>query len=1111
MDDAPVELAGSCRYEIEIDMSSNSTHATVVRLVGSGKRVLELGCATGHMSRVLQERGCQIVAIEMDALAADRASAYCERVIIGDLDQMNLDRELGDDLFDVVVAADVLEHLKYPAAALRGVKNFLKPEGYVVVSLPNVAHLSIRLAILAGRFPYAETGLLDRTHLRFFTRESAEKLFDDAGFAIGHFQAMPHVPPDPARFEVPYNPGAFPAPLIETLTSDPEAWTYQFAVLAYPLPHAGLTFLQSRFKQIANELDNIRKHAQDHQRQLEEANRLCELSSAEISELRAQVESLAERSAAAESQAAELQSRNDILTQDSAAHREDAARLHRLKVEAESRLMILQAEVSKTTRRVVELADLKDARDQETAELRKSFEEQKHRLAGMTAQAEILSMREKDLREMLLEAHDQLLRRDDEIAAMLGTSLPPGAAPAKYDIYQQLVQRIRAVVRQSLPEGSKVLVISKGDDQLLRLDSCTGSHFPQREDGVYAGHYPSDDQAAIEHLTNLRKAGGRYLLIPQTSLWWLDHYRALNDYLNQHCTRIVDQPETCLIFDLDTPKSSPARQERARLVDPPKHDFGVNLAAHLRSEKGVGEGARSTVRSLKAVGVPVELNDFTDFSSLNTDTEFSAVSEANPYSINLIHANADCLIEFMQWKSPTYFEGHYNIGFWAWELSKFPKIWSSGFQLLDEVWVPSTFALDSISRASPVPVVAIPHSIRELTIAENRDRKSFGLPSDNFVFLFMFDLMSILQRKNPLGLIEAFKKAFKPRDKTTLVLKLSHSDEYPAERRTLEQAAKGSNVIMVDQILSREDTNSLLNLCDCYVSLHRSEGFGLTMAEAMSLAKPVIATSYSGNMDFMNPLNSFLVNHRLIALDQDYSPYPKNSVWANPDLDHAAELMRSVFTNRKLARDVGLQAQKDVRATLGSAAVGAIIRERFATLAALGKLSVPDEFLNPVKSAKPNEPAPEYRRVIDQVHKLIHSSTAPGTTVMVVSKGDEALVKLDGRQGWHFPRQEDGLYAGYHPSDSAEAIGHLEVLRARGGQFLLIPPTASWWLDHYAEFRQYLDARYRKVQANGSGVLYELTSPGVISAKTKRKVNGAILPDPSSNIRKTRGRRLVAS
>jgi len=130
---------------------------------------------------------------------------------------------------------------------------------------------------------------------------------------------------------------------------------------------------------------------------------------------------------------------------------------------------------------------------------------------------------------------------------------------------------------------------------------------------------------------------------------------------------------------------------------------------------------------------------------------------------------------------------------------------------------------------------------------------------------------------------------------------------------------------------------------------------------------------------------------------------------------------------------------------------------------------------------------------------------------MVVSKGDEALVKLDGRQGWHFPRQEDGLYAGYHPSDSAEAIGHLEVLRARGGQFLLIPPTASWWLDHYAEFRQYLDARYRKVQANGSGVLYELTSPGVMSAKTKRKVNGAILPDPSSNIRKTRGRRLVAS
>src|SRR5262249_18969827 len=158
------------------------------------------------------------------------------------------------------------------------------------------------------------------------------------------------------------------------------------------------------------------------------------------------------------------------------------------------------------------------------------------------------------------------------------------------------------------------------------------------------------------------------------------------------------------------------------------------------------------------------------------------------------HANADCLIEFMEWKKPTYFEGRYNIGFWAWELSLFPKIWSSGFSPLQEVWVPSTFALDSISRVSPIPVVAIPHSLRKLTMGSKHDRASFGLPKDKFLFLFMFDFMSILQRKNPLGLIEAFKKAFKPRDKARLVLKFAHADEYPSERKALEQAVKGASI-----------------------------------------------------------------------------------------------------------------------------------------------------------------------------------------------------------------------------------------------------------------------------------------------------------------------------
>jgi glycosyltransferase involved in cell wall biosynthesis len=216
----------------------------------------------------------------------------------------------------------------------------------------------------------------------------------------------------------------------------------------------------------------------------------------------------------------------------------------------------------------------------------------------------------------------------------------------------------------------------------------------------------------------------------------------------------------------------------------------------------------------------------------------------------------------------------------------------------------------------------------ELTIAKDRGRSFFGLPEDRFLFLFMFDFMSILERKNPLGLFEAFRKAFKPRDKTTLVLKISHAESQPLEFRKFEEAAKGLNVKIIKGVLSRIEINSLLNACDCYVSLHRSEGFGLTMAEAMSLGKPVIATAYSGNMDFMSPSNSFLVNHRLVKLEQDYPPYQKGAMWAEPDNDHAAELMRRVVRDRTLARDRGRQAQKDIREKFCATSVGRMIRDR---------------------------------------------------------------------------------------------------------------------------------------------------------------------------------------
>jgi 2-polyprenyl-3-methyl-5-hydroxy-6-metoxy-1,4-benzoquinol methylase len=242
--------SSTTRYEQQIDLDSDSTHARVVQLVGSGRRVLELGPATGHMSRVLRDRDCSVVGIEVDPEMATEAGKVCERVIVGDLDSLDLDAELGSDRFDVIVAADVLEHLKDPLSALQRLRGFLAEGGFFVISLPNIAHGSVRLALLEGRFPYQGVGLLDETHLRFFTRENIDKLLDEAELAVAEVYRQ-ELNIDAS--EVPFDRGAVPGDMLWTLEQDPEARTYQFIIKAIPLEASGLREIQLRIRELAHE------------------------------------------------------------------------------------------------------------------------------------------------------------------------------------------------------------------------------------------------------------------------------------------------------------------------------------------------------------------------------------------------------------------------------------------------------------------------------------------------------------------------------------------------------------------------------------------------------------------------------------------------------------------------------------------------------------------------------------------------------------------------------------------------------------------------------------------------------------------------------------------
>jgi len=368
--------------------------------------------------------------------------------------------------------------------------------------------------------------------------------------------------------------------------------------------------------------------------------------------------------------------------------------------------------------------------------------------------------------------------------------------------------------------------------------------------------------------------------------------------------------------------------------------FGVNLSGYLTSEKGMGESARSYVRSLEAAGLPYVLDNLVDASAKNADASYSGFSTAYPHAVNLIDVNADQAANFAWLKGEQYYLGRYNIGVWTWEVSHFPDEWVPNLKHYDEIWVPSKFVADSVGRLSFLPVLRMPHSINP-DQKRNDAEAAFNLDPNKFHFLFMFDFHSVFERKNPMGVIDAFKRAFSPSDPVKLLIKSSRCTSEAVDR--MREAALGADVEVVDKVISKEGVNSLYHLTDCYVSLHRSEGFGLTIAEAMLAAKPVIATAYSGNTDFTTPGNSYLVRYDIVELTKDCVPYKRGWQWAEPDLDHAAELMRHVYEHRDQALATGARAREDILRTLHPDVVGEQLKSRLMRIAAKKGIALPGE------------------------------------------------------------------------------------------------------------------------------------------------------------------------
>ena len=224
----PVQhAAGAAIYDTAIDLTDeNDSHTLVVRMVGFDRRVLELGCATGSATRVFRDRRCSITAVEIDPEAAQLAKEWADEVIVGDLDTLDLRAALGDATFDVIVAADVLEHLKDPERCLRACLENLRPGGEIVLSIPNIAHVDARLSLLRGDFNYQRYGLLDETHLRFFTRRTLEEFLAETGLVALEWSRTTR---STGQTEIPWDP-SMDGHVINWAASQPDADTYQFVL-----------------------------------------------------------------------------------------------------------------------------------------------------------------------------------------------------------------------------------------------------------------------------------------------------------------------------------------------------------------------------------------------------------------------------------------------------------------------------------------------------------------------------------------------------------------------------------------------------------------------------------------------------------------------------------------------------------------------------------------------------------------------------------------------------------------------------------------------------------------------------------------------------------------
>ena len=361
---------------------------------------------------------------------------------------------------------------------------------------------------------------------------------------------------------------------------------------------------------------------------------------------------------------------------------------------------------------------------------------------------------------------------------------------------------------------------------------------------------------------------------------------------------------------------------------PGKYPKGINLYGFFKAENGLAQGVRMYARALEESGIPHTLlnTDFLDWLPQKDTTFDDRLSAENKYAVNVMHVNPDQWQEACGMFPRSQFDGHYNIGIFQWELEIAPKDWKPLFDYVDEVWTPSEFTARTMRKETDKPVIPVLYCI-ETPYDETLTRADFGLKDGDFLVLMMYDSNSYASRKNPGAAIDAFREAF-GEDPEDAKLVINISNPKPEDIAFVEERLKPGSYILMTERLERRKMNSLIRLCDVFLSLHRSEGFGLVLAEAMNLGTATVATNWSANTEFMPEGTACLVDQKPVPVGSAYQYEQEGLTWADPDAHQAAGYLRRLKDEPEYLEEITRAGQKYIREKLSTAGCAETIAAR---------------------------------------------------------------------------------------------------------------------------------------------------------------------------------------